>query len=61
MEDRGTPGSAEPPGGRLEVVGGRVDEPDRPAGASKLDTAGALLGEDLERVTRKGAGRWSRP
>jgi hypothetical protein len=36
-------------GSRLEVVGGRVDEPDRAAGClEQLDAVGALLREDLD-------------
>jgi hypothetical protein len=37
MEDRGSPSSVGLIGGRLEVAGGSVDEPDHPAGASILE------------------------
>jgi len=49
MKDRGSPGSVELIGGRLEVVGGRVDEPDRPTRRlEELDAVGVLVGEDLD-------------
>lgn len=45
----GAAGSVELIGGRLEVVGGRVDGPDRPAGTlEELDAVGVVLGEDLD-------------
>jgi hypothetical protein len=50
-------GSADLLGGGLEVVGGRINEPDRPAGATEqLDAVGVLLGEDLD-DRALGAGR----